>query len=116
MTRQRYDKHSTEFGLWLRNQSEIDSKLGFVATNIDYIWENYKSGYWMLLEEKRFMGEPSYAQKKQFKKLYHNIKKDNLFKGFHFVQFENTSPEDGKIYLDRKEISKERLIYFLKMK
>jgi hypothetical protein len=43
MTRKRYDNHSTEFGLWLREQEELKSSLGFVATNLDFIWSNYKT-------------------------------------------------------------------------
>ena len=115
MTRQRNDSHSTEFGIWLRNQKEIDSKLGFVTTNLDYIWENYKTGDWMLIEEKRYKADLPYSQKQQFNKLYKNIIKSPKFKGFHFIQFENTSPDDGKIFLDRKEITKDGLLTFLKM-
>ena len=113
MTRKRNDKHSTQFGLWLRKQPEIDSGLGFVTTNIDYIWENYHSGCWMLLEEKRFMSDLTYSQKKQIDKLVKSIK-DDKFQGFHLIQFEKTSPEDGRIYLDRKEIMSSELIDFLR--
>ena len=115
MTRQRNDGHSTEFGLWLRKQPEIDSKLGFVTTNLDYIWENYKTGQWMLIEEKRCMADLSYSQGKQIKKLVDSIK-DKNFKGFYLIQFENLSPEDGKIYLNHKEITKLELIKFLIMR
>ena len=44
MTKRRNDSHSTEYGLWLRDEPSIDSSLGYVATNIDYIWRNYKTG------------------------------------------------------------------------
>ena len=116
MTKKRNDDHSTEFGLWLREQPVIDSKLGYVTTNIDYLWENYKTGEWMLIEEKRYMAEPSYSQKKQFIKLYQCLKglKNRKYRGFHFLQFEKTNPDDGKIYLNKKEITKEQLIEFLK--
>ena len=62
MTRKRYDKHSTEFGLWLREQKELDSKFGYVATNLDYMWKNYKTGLWMFLEEKRYNGQLTFSQ------------------------------------------------------
>jgi len=116
LTRQRYDSHSTEFGLWLRQQAEIDSSLGFVTTNVDYIWENYKTGEWMLIEEKRFMGVLSFSQKNQFNRLYKHINKDSKFKGFHLLQFENTNPDDGKVFLDHKEINKQELLDFLSFK
>lgn len=122
MTKLRNDLHSTEFGLWLRGQlllqtdvSCIDSKLGYVTTNIDYIWENYKTGDWMFIEEKRYMSGCGFSQKNQFIKLNSKIK-DKSYHGFHLLQFEKTSPEDGKIYLDNKEITKEKLLKFLSFK
>jgi len=100
--------------MWLRIQPEIDSKLGYIATNLDYIWENYKTGDWMLIEEKRYMADVTWSQKKQYEKLYKNIEKNkSKFRGIHLIQFEKTSPEDGKIFLDRKEITKKELIKFL---
>jgi len=113
MTRKRFDEHSTEFGLWLREQKEIDSSLGYLATNIDYVWCNHKTGDWMLIEEKRYMSEPKLWQKKIFSLLYQCCKDHPKFHGFHTLQFENTSPEDGKIFLDSTEITKEELIKFL---
>lgn len=114
MTAQRRDKHSTEFGLWLRQQNEIDSALGFLATNIDYMWCNYKTGAWMLIEEKRHGKLVRPWQRQLFKKLHEACKNAKDYKGFHLLAFENTSPEDGKIFLDRKEITKADLIKFLR--
>jgi len=115
MTRQRNDKHSTEFGEWLRIQPEIDSKIGYIATNLDYVWGNYKTGEWMLIEEKRYMADVTWSQKQQMVKLHKSIEKiKSKFKGTHLIQFEKTSPEDGKIFLDRQEITKDRLIEFLR--
>lgn len=54
MTTWRRDEHSSPFGLWLREQHEIDSNLGFITTDIDYIWKNYVTNEWMLIEEKRY--------------------------------------------------------------
>lgn len=114
MTRQRNDKHSTPFGLWIREQNEIDSSLGFVTTDIDYLWENYKTGDWMMVEEKRFMSECPFSQKAQLKSLNHRIIHDPKFKGIHLLQFERTSPDDGRIYWDRKEITRDQLIQLLR--
>lgn len=113
MTRQRNDSHSTEFGLWLRQQSRIDSKLGFVATNLDYIWSNYKTGEWCLIEEKRHMSTVNYSQSKLFEKLDWCARHHPKYKGLHILQFENTSPDDGKIFMDGREMNKEDLIRFL---
>lgn len=113
MTRKRNDSHSTEFGLWLREQAEIDSRLGFVATNIDFVWSNYKTGQWMLLEEKRFNKRPTYCQRKLFEILDCAIGDDPTYYGFHIIIFEKTSPTDGKIWIDGNEVDRHRLIQFL---
>jgi len=114
MTKQRNDSHSTEFGIWLREQPEIDSKLGYIATNIDYMWRNYKTKKWMLIEEKRYNSQPAFWQRTMFGILHRLCNIDKDFKGFHLIVFENTSPDDGRIYLDKKEITKDELLNFLK--
>lgn len=116
MTRQRDDSHSTEFGLWLRNQSEIDSGLGFVTTNLDYIWANYKTGDWMLIEEKRHGSLLHLYQKQLFNKLDKLCQHDKLYHGFHTLVFQNTSPDDGAIWLDNKVVTKEQLLEFLQFR
>ena len=113
MTQQRRDDKSTEFGLWLRQQKEIDSKLGFVASNIDYFWSNYKSGLWMLLEEKRYGRMLAYYQIQIYRTLDYSGWRHKLYKGFHILVFENTSPDDGGIWLDGRCISSADLIEFL---
>jgi len=39
---------------------------------------------------------------------------DEKYKGFHLLQFEKESPEDGMIFLNKVEITKEELIKFLR--
>lgn len=114
MTKKRNDNHSTEFGLWLREQPNIDSQLGFLATNLDYVWTNYNSGKWMLIEEKRYMSRCKPWQRNLFNTVHKSINKDSLYKGFHLLQFEKTSPEDGKIYINCHEVTKDQLVLFLK--
>jgi hypothetical protein len=116
MTRKRNDNHGTEFGLWLRNQKPIDSKKGFVTSDLDYIWNNYKSDLWMLIEEKRYNSKMTYSQKQLFSILDGIAKNDNKYKGFHLIVFEKTNPVDGKIKLDGKNINTLDLINFLKFK
>ena len=110
MTKRRYDNHSTEFGLWLRGVPEIDSDDGFLASNLDYIWMNYKTGDWMLIEEKRYMSKMKRWQKDIFRTLHKASKNDPKYRGFAFIQFEKTSPEDGKTYWNNKEISRDELV------
>jgi len=116
MTRPRFDEHSTEFGLWLRKQPEIESKKGYVATNIDFLWANYKNGFWMLLEEKRHGGKPTKSQIELFTLLDGILKRlgqYGIYKGFHYLIFERTNPDDGKMWLDGDEITIRELLDFL---
>jgi hypothetical protein len=113
MTKQRVDTHSTEFGIWLRQQEPIDSKKGYVATNIDYLWRNYKTGKWMLIEEKRYGTQVKFPQSELLKILDKVSQNDSMYKGLFVIVFENTSPDDGKIWIDGKEVTKEDLLKFL---
>lgn len=117
MTTYRRDSHSTEFGLWLRNQKDIDSKLGYIATNIDYMWMCYKNNSWMLIEEKRYQSKINKCQRNMFLKIHQTCQKGDKinYKGFHLIIFENTNPDDGKMWLDGKQITKDELIIFLRM-
>lgn len=114
MTQKRYDQHGTEFGSWLREQPAIDSKLGFVASNIDYIWHNYKTGEWMLIEEKRYGTQVKLWQRQIFAVIHKAAKSDPNYKGIHLIVFENTSPDDGLIWLDHQLITKDQLLAFLR--
>jgi hypothetical protein len=75
----------------------------------------YKTNEWMILEEKRRGHEVPYAQKNILTML-HNLAKrnDKKYKGLYLIQFENTNPEDGKTWINHKEVSKAELIKFLR--
>lgn len=116
MTAIRKDNHGTPFSEWLRKQKAIDSKLGFVATNIDFVWSNYKTGRWMLLEEKC-----RNAPIKDFQfEIYHKLHKaciawDIYYFGFHVLKFSIERPDDGSVItLDHKIITQEELMTFLR--
>jgi hypothetical protein len=113
MTKQRNDSHSTEFGLWLRQQPQIASSLGYAATNIDYMWCNFRQNKWMFLEEKRYLAPLSYSQRMLFDRIKNACKDDPTFCGLHFIQFEKTSPEDGKIFWNGAEMDKSELFTML---
>jgi hypothetical protein len=114
MTQQRRDSHSTEFGLWLREQPEIDSALGYVTSNLDYIWSNHKTGEFMLLEEKRYGTQPGFYQEKLFSLLDGLCQASDKYHGFHVIVFAKTSPDDGGITIDGKDVSKSQLLDFLR--
>jgi hypothetical protein len=114
MTQQRRDTHGTEFSDWLRKQKEIDSSLGFITSNIDFVWSNYKTGLWMLIEEKRYRRLPKFYQIQLYKILDTAGKQHALYRGFHLAVFENTSPDDGGIWLDGRYIVLSDFFKFLK--
>jgi len=116
MTVKRYDKHSTEFGLWLREQEEIDSGKGYLATNVDFMWKNWKTKQWMLIEEKRYNSDCKQWQVRMFNLLNKCAQCSQHFYGFHLLQFEKTSPEDGLMYLNKREITKKDLLDFLQFR
>jgi hypothetical protein len=67
----------------------------------------------MLIEEKRYKHLPPKWQMESFKIVDSSIS-SSYYKGFHLIVFEKTSPDDGRLWLDTEEISKERLIDFLR--
>jgi hypothetical protein len=121
MIRQSNDGTGTEMSHWLRRQAkDLPSKDAidcFTFHNLDYIelcWTGKTAGFWMAIEEKRHMAEISYSASQTFTFIDRACHCDPKFKGFHLLQFENTNPDDGKIFLDGVEISKEELIKFLR--
>ena len=116
MTRKRNDSHSTEFGLWLREQPEIASERGYVATNIDYLWQNYRTNQWLLLEEKRYGRRPARWQAGIFKMLNWCAEHHPHFCGFYVLIFEHTCPDDGRMWLNGKEVTTVELIELLQFK
>lgn len=113
MTKPRFDSHSTEFGLWLREQPEIDSSLGYITTNLDYVWFDFRTKQVMIIEEKRYGSDTSRSQRQVFELLNAAMKTYEGYRGIHLLRFENTSPEDGQMRLNGKSIDKETLIKFL---
>ncbi len=132
MVRQSNDGSGTEFSHWFRKNSgiypstrhDLSSSCNnpcstplFTVHNLDYILRCYqgkKAGWWMLIEEKRYSSDMRYAQKEAFKLVEAACLLDKKFKGFHLVQFENTTPDDGKIWVDGVQISRDEFIRFIR--
>jgi hypothetical protein len=117
MTRKEYTgTRDLTFSGWIRNNLP-DSDTGFSASDLDFILWNWKTKKVMLLEIKTRMSNPRVGQKMMWKNInrwmFKGIDDDWLYLGFHLIQFENTSFEDGKCYLDYIEISETDLISYL---
>lgn len=128
MTRQRQDDHSTEFGLWLRRLKPPLSSANYDAENLDYIWFNYRQGWFITIEEKRFDAKATKAQLDT-----HGIVSQMLmmssgrevetmrgvrpifYRGHYCIAFENTNPEDSAwIKINGEQSSQEELLETLK--
>jgi hypothetical protein len=116
MTQERIvkDGKDTDFSAWLRKQPEIDSAKGFITTDIDYLWKNYKTGEWMLLEEKTHGATVPRWQGEFIQHLDKLGANDKLYKGVYLVRFENTDPDNGRIMVNKRLLTRDELIEFLR--
>ena len=122
MTEPRKDDEGTQFEGWSRGdvdrgfepRPEIDSKIGYHCSDLDLIWRSYRNGKWLLLEQKRRMHSLSRAQKQIFPILHVACCSDPDYQGFYLVQFENTHPGDGRLWLNGMEITEAEFIEFLR--
>jgi len=115
MTLQRRDNGGTAFGSWLRNQPEIDSHLGFRATDIDYAWMDRETHQWMILEEKTYNKRMTGSQQTIFNAIEPALfKADAKFRGVHEYCFSETSPDDGITLIDGIKHVKDEVIKHLR--
>jgi len=109
------------FSDWIR-ENLPDSKDGYVVSDLDFILADNKTKKIKLLEakiEKAVLRPWQYDLFKNIEKWIKNginIDKEWTFYGFDTLRFEKTSPEDGRMLLNNKEITKEELLWILKMK
>jgi hypothetical protein len=110
----------------------LPDKKAFFVSDLDLIIRDARNDkeHIMLIEVKRYMGKVAICQQSTFDILHklinaglhqlryqvncknevpHNIK----YHGFHLLQFEKSSFEDGKVYFDGKEVSEQQLINVL---
>lgn len=112
---------STPFSDWLRSLTGPLSSKVFSAQNLDYIWHNYKENWFITIEEKRFGGNTSFAQRDTHMIVSGllkaasgaNVKNargkfvDVEYRGHYVIRFSQTTPDDSEaIYVehDRESI------------
>ena len=95
MTRlEQTNKRSLAFSGWIR-QELPDSKTGFMVTNQDWIFWNFKTRCLMFVEEKTHNGTISNWFHILIKTVLHpallqfSKKNDIDYRGYHLIQFEN---------------------------
>ena len=142
-SRPRKDDGGTPFTNWLRIQPGLESntRIGFVGTDLDLVWYNYVKAKFMLIEQK--LGEEEYrpSQRTTHSVLDQALRfacthsefmlytpKECLpipttidYCGFHLVRLEDASSDEknvwketGRIWIDDRQVSKEKLLRFLK--
>ena len=108
---------------WLRKTLK-NSKNGHVIGDIDYIIRNYKTGEWLLIEEKTNGYKMDYAQEQTAKWLEQYIHrsdftiKDKFYLGFYTISLSKWSPWDSTIKLiqyggDEITVTEQELTDFL---
>lgn len=107
-----------KFNDWMREKCP-DSNTGFICTDLDFLISHFKKKKFMLLEVKTNMGKLSDSQRQTYvwlhKTINHSRNKEYEYCGIHLIQFEKFCFDDGKCFLDRKEISESDLVLFLSM-
>lgn len=133
VAKSRRDGKGTPFTNWIRCQPGLESALsvGYVGSDVDLIWYNYRLAMLMLIEEKCFMAEVNPSQEAVQSLLhqalsfalshddltFHSLRKPIppkvTYCGYHLIQFEKTGPEDGAIFIDGTQVRKPQVISFL---
>jgi hypothetical protein len=95
---------------------------GYNLVDIDGVWSEWgnktnSNPKWMILEIKRGCEEVSYPEELALKFLDDSIKNSSSvsargYCGAFVVRFENSSPDDGKIWINDREVSREQYIAF----
>lgn len=119
-----YKEDKTPFSQWLRDKSGIDSWDGYRVYDVDFLWgQKLNNGQLAMLfiEEKC---KNALMNPDQFLFYIHmtnmieyacmHYPSADLFLGFHFIRFENTTPDDGLMWLDDKLITIPKLQEFLR--
>ena len=112
-------KRDLTFSGWVREKLP-DSSTGYMVSDLDFVFWNYKSKKIMLVEIKTRNSNIKTWQKNMWSNIHKWIKKgidsDWTYLGFNLIQFQNTNFNDGKCFLNGKEITEAELINFLSFK
>lgn len=103
-----YSTQFSPFSDWLRALPPPYTSMRFDNQNLDYIWHDYLHGWFITIEEKRYGGTCSPAQKDthgivaQFLALASGALVDTMrgrrrkdYRGHYVIVFDKTTPEDS---------------------
>lgn len=137
MTIPRRDGGDTPFSAWIRSQPELDSRLGYDLEDFDrlhsrlYTLHQFLHGELMLIEEKQYNAEQSFAQIDTMSVLSQALRQGFsdpalilkrristrptkiTYFGYHLIQFEKSGPKDGYIRIGGIRVTEQELLRFL---
>lgn len=117
-------KRDLAFNEWIKKYLP-DSYGGYLVTDVDFVLYDESINRFMILEVKTKNGVMKYWQKRVYKQLAKwieiGIRHDEYagpwqFLGFHQLIFQHTTPEDGRMFFDNKEVERDELLRILEMK
>jgi len=107
------------FSQWIRDNLP-NSSTGFWVTDFDFILYDVANKRFMLLEVKQHNANIRPFQRNIFKHLdrwlRQGVDEGWQYLGFHAIRFENNSFDDGRCWLDGKQVTEEELKAFLSMR
>lgn len=126
-------RYITPFGRWLHVQKEIDATECHInIQNVDYVFHREAADgtiHMMFVEEKQYAKSPYRPQQRMISFVEQIISSANgkvfnvygqshklAFHGYHVLQFERTTPNDGKAYWDGAAISPPDLAFCLQLR
>lgn len=116
----------TPFSEWLRALPAPLSSRNVSNQNLDYVWHDYRRNYILTIEEKRFGRAPTAAQNDT-----HGVVAQMLafadghpvltlkgmrpvrYFGHYVIRFENTNPDDGRLWINGRLCTRDRLVKLL---
>ena len=111
-------KRDLTFSGWVR-QKLPDSSTGYMVTDIDFVFFNYRTKKMMICEIKTHNSSVKVWQKKFYEKLNTWIKKgiddDWQYFGVNLITFEKTCFEDGDVFFNNKKVNEDELIHILSL-
>lgn len=120
MTRQRQvviDDH--RLSDWFRRRCP-HSSTGFVCTDIDMVFYDYKRKYIMVVEIKKMNNKPTLTQR-QVLRIVHDCLKNGIqelypdytYCGTHLLTFERMFFDEGRVYWNNKEVTEDEVLHNL---
>jgi hypothetical protein len=105
------------FSGWIR-ENLPDSKTGFMATDVDFFLFNYKKRTVSIIEVKTYGSHIKTWQQKFYNNLHQWIREGVKYngwnyKGFYFIQFENTCFDDGWCKINHKKVTENEAVKIL---